>query len=366
MAGSWEWKPNWDEEGPYWIQVWNGEGDPSEADKPKNVWEDNFNGIGLINNNYEKTVGPDGKEIWTNERVAAPGYQGRNSSDNPIDNPPWQIAAMDTGLSILEPVWALFSGGTKALVHGSRGNWGRAAGGVVQGVSGAYGAFGGGAGAAGADAGSNIDYGELGTGPGVGTGIEGGTNIDYNELGNDPTGEAWQTERSGKPFIQKAAESYAKNYAKSALLKVLSGGEESGGQPQQPRGFMIEDSPLADVFKDKEKSLDKVFEMTGETGDIGTAVAAAKAFEMTLSQGAELEREIAKFSGDPDYKVIEPELRATTLEAIQQGMSPREATAYAFEKAKKERAFSDFLREFQMKKKLELAGMSGEEQGVSL
>lgn len=312
---------------------------------------------GFVRHTLHKTVDEDGNPIWMDSKTAAPGYK---SIGQPNSNQ-WVGNLVDVVGSIAAPPFAIASGLAKVIKGGYEGNWGSVAGGAVQGIGGAYasGAFGG------ASSGAGDAF--AATQAADDASMTGWQTISPSDYAATAAGEDWSMGGDGSSLGDNAwnlAKNQAKNYAKNLALKTLAGSEESGGQSQR-RGFMIEDSPLADVFKDKEDSLDKIFKMTGETGDIGTAMEAAKAFEMTTVQGAELEKEIVKYSGDPDYKAIEPEIRATTMEAIQKGMSPKQATAYAFEKAKKERAFSDFLTDFKMRKKLELAGMSEDISNVS-
>ncbi len=125
--------------------------------------------------------------------------------------------------------------------------------------------------------------------------------------------------------------------------------------------FDVADTPLSTEFAENEKIIDELLEKAGETGNYETAVEAVNSFQTIAANRTELEKEIQKLKSDPDFEAIEPEIRATTEEAIQKGMTPKQATAYAFERAKKEREHSEFLKEYQMRKKLELAGLSGEE-----
>jgi hypothetical protein len=163
---------------------------------------------------------------------------------------------------------------------------------------------------------------------------------------------------TGGSKTKEAVEKLGKKYAKELALKAL------GGSGEGDSGFSGLKGPFFnDELSVEEDALDKILKMTGETGDIKTAFEAAEKFEENAFKFAELEKEIARVSGDPDFKDIEPELRATAIEAVKQGMSPKEATAMAFEKAKKEREHSDFLREYLMRKKLESAGL--DKKGVA-
>ena len=147
-------------------------------------------------------------------------------------------------------------------------------------------------------------------------------------------------------LVQRVGKNYAKNVAKNALRSALT--------PKQ-QGFSIDKTPLMQKFSDNEDTLDSIFKKAGETGDIGTALAAVKTYEMNAFQQTELEKEIFKYSADPDYQAIEPELRIEALTALGKGMTPKQAVDFAFEKAKKERVYREFLTEFTMRKKLEAA-----------
>lgn len=339
---------------PYY--VWEGEGRPSDEEMNPFTWQQNAQGRGWLKNEYKEEGGE-----WRNYQSAAPHYQSVKSSA--YAEAPFLVKAFDAALSILSPYWAIVSGATKVGAGAGTGNMGLAAGGVLQGVGGAYGASGGGVGtgdfsASGQEilASPNAAWGEGWTGAAVGTGDF--DPVTGQEIMASPTeayGEGYLDDSfSWKRFGEQFAKNQIKKYGTGMLMDAVAGGAEGGGGPL-PMGFSLDDSPLADVFKDKGDSLDKIYKMTGETGDLATAAAATKAFEAKTIEFAELEKEIRKLSVDPDYKAIEPELRVVAMDALEQGMSPKQATAYAFEKAKKERAFSEFLTEFKMRKKLEAA-----------
>ncbi len=167
-------------------------------------------------------------------------------------------------------------------------------------------------------------------------------------------------------IAQGTAQTVAKNYVKNYALNALTSDQTAGGGGWQtrPQGFLIDETPLADEFAKNEDILDGIFSKTGEIGDYGTALSAVKAYETTAVARTQLEKEIFKYSGDPDYQAIEPELRVAAEEALQKGMTAEKAVEYAFEKAKKERAFREFLTDFKMKKKLELASWK-DKTGVS-
>jgi hypothetical protein len=111
---------------------------------------------------------------------------------------------------------------------------------------------------------------------------------------------------------------------------------------------------VASVSRENEKELDKLFTKLGETGDYAGAIEAAKGFHETTFKQADLESALFKYSTDPEYQVIEPELRVLADKAVKEGMEPKEAAKFAYEKVKQAYKAKNFLKDFIAKKKLEL------------
>lgn len=300
----------------------------------------------------EKVTDEEGNDFWVADARAGADYKSGTRPQHPM------VTAIDTGLSIISPQWAMVSGAAKAIKGAATDNWGLAIGGAVQGVAGAYGSFGSsggstwGSGDTDPNTGQEVLQGTQGTGGGWGGGdtdpVTGQEILDTTDSAGNID---W--EKAG----MKLGKKYAKDYGLKALAKSMGG---SGGGEGSPQGFLIKDSPFSSILDESTDALDKIFELTGETGDIGTATEAVRAYETQTVQITELEKEIVKYSADPDFKVIEPELRVAAMDALKAGATPKQATAVAFEKAKKERAFREFIKDFQMRKKLEGAGLSGD------
>lgn len=161
-------------------------------------------------------------------------------------------------------------------------------------------------------------------------------------------------EKTGTVIAEDTAKKVATNYVKKYAIDTAAGAM-AGGPSAQSQGFNVADTPLAAAMVENNKNLDLIIKKAGETGDYQTAADAAKKYEDTTTQYTRLESEIFKYSGDPQYQAIEPELRVFADEALKKGMDPKEAAKYAFEKAKKAKALKTFLADFTRNAKSKLA-----------
>jgi hypothetical protein len=171
----------------------------------------------------------------------------------------------------------------------------------------------------------------------------------------------WGTPEQQATSREATSQEFNRQIAVSLDPKVgwgESGSEASGG-------FSVESSVLAKQFKDNEKRLDIFFKQAEAVGDYNNAFAAVKSFEATALARTEVEKEIVKYSQASDFDVIEPELRVATDDALQKGMFPKEAVSYAYTQVKKGMVFREFIKDYQTKKKLELAGLSGGNRGAA-
>uniref|UniRef100_A0A6H1Z6X3 Uncharacterized protein n=1 Tax=viral metagenome TaxID=1070528 RepID=A0A6H1Z6X3_9ZZZZ len=327
--------------------------------KLKKGW--NFHNTDISRGTYahvlDQVADEDGNQLWVADSLPGHGYI---SGERPRS---WQANVVDAIGSYVVPSFGVASGAAKVIKGLYQGKPASAIGGAIQAVASGYGMA--------SSSGGGSTWGTGDTDPTTGQEILQGTQGSGGWGGGDTdpvTGQEilGQTDDAGNidwtKLGTKLGKKYAKDYAMSALKKSMSGGGGEGGQ-QKPVNFSFDvaDSPLSDLMDTSSDALDKIFEMTGETGDLGTATQAVQAFEAQALQGVELEKEIVKYKSDPDFKAIETELRAFTLDAVQQGMTPQKATAAAFEKAKKERVFREFIKDFNMRKKLEGAGLTGEQ-----
>ena len=121
-----------------------------------------------------------------------------------------------------------------------------------------------------------------------------------------------------------------------------------------PADYSALSETVSSMSRESEKELDKIFNKLAETGDYAGAIKAAEGFHETTFKQADLEKEIFKYSADPDYTAIKPELRVLADKGVQEGMEPQKAAKFAYEKVKQAYKAKNFLKDFIAKKKLEL------------
>jgi hypothetical protein len=157
---------------------------------------------------------------------------------------------------------------------------------------------------------------------------------------------AWQDYVESYDLAPAAEKKIMQNMAKVAMQAATEATQEAVEQPRTPSSFNVANTALFSEISANSEILNNIFRNLGETGDYNSAVAAVKQFETVALQKTELESAIIKYSDDPDWKAIEPELRVAANAAVAQGMSPDEAAQYAFSGVKKNYSYKTFLDDF--------------------
>ena len=134
-------------------------------------------------------------------------------------------------------------------------------------------------------------------------------------------------------------------------ISGISKGLESG------RGFEVASSSVGNEMMANDKSLDALLKKFGEVGDYNSAMSAVKTYEDKAGMRTKLEQEIYRFSGDPDFQKIEPELRIMADAALEKGMDPKSAVDSAFKAVKEAYLARKYVKELidSTRKKLEAA-----------
>ena len=93
------------------------------------------------------------------------------------------------------------------------------------------------------------------------------------------------------------------------------------------------------IVEENEESLNNVLAKAGEVGNMKLAIEATQKFSETTAKQVEFEAQVRRYSDDPEFDSIEPELRVLADAAIKKGVPPSEAVKYAYEAVKKLRGY---------------------------